>query len=72
MDIQKTVGANIRKYRLEFNISQEELAARMGVDQGYVSKLEAGQKNPTISTIAEAASALNIEPVALFETRKTR
>lgn len=72
MDIQKIVGTNIRKYRLEFNISQEELAARMNVDQGYVSKLEAGQKNPTISTIAEAANALNIDPMSLFETQKTR
>lgn len=72
MDIQKIVGANIRKYRLEFNISQEELAARMDVDQGYISKLEAGQKNPTISTIAEAANALKIQPAVLFETQKGR
>ena len=60
MDIRKTVGANIRRYRIAAGVSQEELAARMGVDQGYVSRLEAGQRNPTITTIGSAAEALGI------------
>lgn len=70
MDIRKTVGANIRRHRLEAAISQEELAARMGVDQGYVSKLEAGQRNPTITTIESAAAALNVDASKLFATRR--
>lgn len=66
MDIRKTVGLNIRKHRMAAGISQEELAARMNVDQGYVSKLEAGQRNPTITTIEGAASALGITTDKLF------
>jgi transcriptional regulator with XRE-family HTH domain len=31
---------NIKKYRDELNISQKELARRIGVDQSYISKLE--------------------------------
>ncbi|TPL00488.1 helix-turn-helix transcriptional regulator [Mesorhizobium sp. B2-4-14] len=67
MEIQKLVGLNIRKHRLNAGISQEEFAARMNVDQAYVSRLEAGQRNPTIKTIGEAASALCVEPAQLFE-----
>lgn len=66
MDICKTVGANIRFYRLKANLSQEDLAASMDVDQGYVSKLEAGQRNPTITTIQSAAMALAVDIEKLF------
>ena len=69
MDVRKTVGANIRRCRMDAGVSQEELAARMGVDQGYVSKLEAGQRNPTITTVANAAKALGIEIDRLFSLK---
>lgn len=42
MDIRRLVGDNVRAYRLRAGLSQEELAARMEVEQGYVSRLEAG------------------------------
>jgi transcriptional regulator with XRE-family HTH domain len=70
MDIRKIVGANIRRLRIEAGIPQEELAARMGVDQGYVSKLEAGQRNPTITTIGNAAKALGIDADRLFTSHR--
>ena len=68
MDIRRLVGENVRTYRLRAGILQEELAARMGVEQGYVSRLEAGSRNPTIVTIWQTAEALGIRPLALFET----
>ena len=45
MDIRRVVGKNVRRYRIEAELSQEELAAGMGVEQGYVSRLEAGKRN---------------------------
>jgi len=48
-------------------MAQEELAALLEVDQAYVSRLEAGQKNATLSTIALAAKALGVEPATLLE-----
>lgn len=69
MDIQKLVGSNIRKQRQAAKISQEELAARMDVDQAYVSRLEAGEKNPTVATLQAAANGLDID-VQLFFANK--
>ena len=69
MDIRRVVGKNVRRYRIEAEISQEELAAGMGVEQGYVSRLEAGKRNPTIVTIWHAAEALGVRPAALFRAR---
>lgn len=69
MDVQKLVGLNIRKQRQAAKISQEELAARMDVDQAYVSRLEAGEKNPTTSTLQAAANALDVEVQVFFAKR---
>lgn len=60
------VGRNIRAVRIAAGISQEELAARMAVDQGYVSSLEAGKRNPTILTVWHASVALGVLPDVLF------
>lgn len=72
MDIRRIVGRNIRTYRLRAGISQEELAGRMGVEQGYVSRLEAGSRNPTVSTIAEAANALGVSAADLLRIEVLR
>ena len=60
-------GVLLQHYRVAAGLSQEELAARMGVEQGYVSRLEAGTRNPTIVTIWHAAQSLGVRPAVLFE-----
>jgi transcriptional regulator with XRE-family HTH domain len=67
MDIRRVVGENVRRYRQIAGLSQEELAARIGVEQGYISRLEAGSRNPTILTIWHASQALKIKPAMLFD-----
>ena len=72
MDIRRSVGENVRRYREAAGLSQEGLAARIGVDQGYVSKLEAGQRNPTIVTVWHVAKALDVKPSDLFQESEPR
>lgn len=74
MDIRRLLGSNVRRYRLSAGLSQEELAARMDVEQGYISNLEAGKRNPTVLTVWHLASALNLTPAQLFQikTQKRR
>jgi len=67
MDIRHTVGNNIRELRKAAGLSQEELAARMDVDQAYISRLEAGEKNPTILTLWHAAQALGCKTQSFFK-----
>ena len=69
MDIRRVGGKNVRRCRIEAELSQEELAAGMGVEQDYVSRLERGGKNPTIVTIWHAAEALGVRSAVLFRTR---
>lgn len=53
-------GERVRHLRLERNLSQEELSLKAGLDRTYVSALERGRRNPTLSTIATVLSALDI------------
>ena len=66
MDVRKIVGMNVRKARLQAGISQEELAGRMGVEQYYVSGLEAGRRNATLVTLWKTAMALGVDAEVLF------
>ena len=68
MDIRETFGSNLRHYRLKAGISQDALAAKMGVDRAHVSAMERGQQNVTIITLWHVAMALDVKPAALLET----
>ena len=68
MDIRETFGSNLRHYRLKAGISQDALAAKMGVDRAHVSAMERGQQNVTIVTLWHVAMALDVKPAALLET----
>jgi transcriptional regulator with XRE-family HTH domain len=66
MDVRKIVGLNVRKARIAAGLSQEELAARMGVEQFYISGLEAGRRNATLVTLWRVAIALELDAAALI------
>lgn len=67
MDIRKLVGANVRRYRLSANLSQEAVAVRMDADRAFVSQIERGGQNATLLTIHHLAEALGVRPVDLFD-----
>ena len=68
MDIRRIIGENIRVRRLAAKLSQEAFAAKVGVEQSYLSGLEAGRRNPTAVTLWHVAIALRIKPGTLFES----
>jgi transcriptional regulator with XRE-family HTH domain len=60
-------AANVRRRRLELELSQEELAERAGVHRTYVGMLERSEKNVTIYNIERIARALQLEPWKLLK-----
>jgi len=62
MDMRKIVGLNLKRYRLAAGLSQEELAARSGLDRTYISGLERFRRNPTVIVLHELASVLSVDP----------
>jgi transcriptional regulator with XRE-family HTH domain len=52
----------LRELRESQFMTQEELAARSGVHQVTISRIELGQVEPRFSTIRRLAKALGVEP----------
>ena len=69
MEVDALIGWNFKRLRVQLGLSQEEAALRLGtIDQGYISQLEAGERNPTGRTIFKLASALGVSTGELFAT----
>ena len=67
MDMRKLVGRNFARLRREKGLTQEEVEARSGFSQQYLSGLERGRRNPTIVTLYELAESLGVSHVELVK-----
>ena len=65
-DARHILATNLRQARLALNMSQEDLAAAAGIDRTYVSGIERGVRNPTITVLARFAYALGTTSAALL------
>lgn len=59
-DDVKKLGENLKKIRLNKNITQIEIAKKLGVDRSFVSNIENAKTNPTLATITNLAKALGV------------
>ena len=66
MKIRKQFGIAVRKKRKELGLSQEDLGLRIGLDQGYVSRIEQGQMNITLDTMEEICKVLDVDVAEMF------
>ena len=67
MDMRRLVGRNFARLRQASGLTQEEIAARSGFSQQYLSDLERGRRNPTVITLYELAQALGASHVELVQ-----
>jgi transcriptional regulator with XRE-family HTH domain len=63
----KKLGVNLKKIRLSKGIRQVKIAKMLGVDRSFVSNIENGKNNPTLSTIANLAKALGVSTNELLK-----
>jgi transcriptional regulator with XRE-family HTH domain len=68
MDMRKLVGRNVKRVRQEKRLTQEQLAELSGFSQQYISGLEQGQRNPTIVSLYELATALGVSHMELVRS----
>ncbi len=75
MDAAAAFGTVLRRLRKAAGLTQEKLALEADVRRTYVSILELGQQQPTLTTILKLAVALRRpagEIVTLVEAELTR
>jgi transcriptional regulator with XRE-family HTH domain len=58
-------GRALRQTRLGAGMSQEQLGLEAGVQRNFISLIELGQNQPTVTTVFKLAKALNISASAL-------
>ena len=66
MSIKELIGSRIKSLRRGKGLTQEALAERIGISSKYLSSIERGKENPTLDTLIQLASALNVELFEIF------
>lgn len=54
-----TLGENIRRKRLEYDMEQQELAKRVGVTKTAICQCESGLRVPSVAVLIGIADALH-------------
>lgn len=67
----KKIGENIRKYRTQKDISQEELAYQAELDRTYISGIERGERNISVITLKKITDVLKIETHKILNGQNT-
>jgi transcriptional regulator with XRE-family HTH domain len=67
MNILTQLGMRIRYLRKQKGMSQLDLSLEAGVNKNYISDLERGSRNPSITLLEKIARALDIDLSTLFK-----
>lgn len=66
MDIVKVFADNLKKYRKETGLSQEQFAEKCGMHRTYISAIECYRRSISLENIQRIADALGIDTYKLF------
>jgi transcriptional regulator with XRE-family HTH domain len=67
MKVEVAFGMALRKRRKQAFLSQESLALQCGLDRTFISALERGIRQPSLSTIFKISKTINISPTQLVK-----
>jgi transcriptional regulator with XRE-family HTH domain len=67
--VAKALARNVRRLRKEKGWAQDELAAKVGVEQMAISLIENSRANPTLETLEALAKSLGVRFGDLFDVR---
>ena len=60
------VGGRVKRLRIQAGLTLDEFAAQSGVSRAMLSKVERGEKSPTLAIIVRIAKGLNVSMSALM------
>lgn len=66
-DILNSFAIQVKKIRLQKNISQEDLAYTSGLSLSQIARIETAKINPTLCTVVVIAKYLNVHPKELLD-----
>lgn len=72
MNIQKTIGKNLKYYRYKSGLSQEKFYEKFGLNYKYLASVERGEVNVSVEFLYTLSKALNIDIREFFNPDETR
>lgn len=64
----KNFGSRIQELRKKNNLTQSELAEKVGLSTNFIGMVERGERNTSVDKIFKLAKAFNISLAQIFET----
>lgn len=68
-DMKVIVGRQVRRLRREAGLTQDVVSERCGIFRTYLSRIESGAANPTVTVLVALAATLNVEVQELFRNQ---
>ncbi len=65
--LETLIGSRVRDRCREIGLTSSQLADRVGLSKGMVSKIENAQVSPSLATISRLAEALEVPVTSLFQ-----
>ena len=65
--MSRRIGKRVATARKAAELTQEQLAAKVGISREYLARLEGGAHEPTLTTIVKVARALGVTPGSLID-----
>jgi transcriptional regulator with XRE-family HTH domain len=72
MKLQEIVGERIAHLRKEKKISQQKFSYEANIERTYLTHIEKGRKNISLSTLEKIINALEISPKEFFSVNEFR
>ena len=69
-ELMLQLGGNVQRLRVKHGWTQEHFAELAGLDLSYAQRVERGEINLTLSSLATFADALGVQPGALLRAGK--
>jgi len=66
-DLQRIFGRNLRRYRQDRGLSQEDFADTLGVHRTYMGGVERGERNLTLRSVERLAARIGMPPLDLLQ-----
>lgn len=65
--IKQIIGKTVKAIRMKQGLSQEDLAHECDVDRSYISMIEVGRNEPSVTKIFDLCKGLKIKPSDFFK-----
>jgi transcriptional regulator with XRE-family HTH domain len=65
--IKRVIGKTVKAIRIKQGLSQEDLAHECNVDRSYISMIEVGRNEPSVTKIFDLCQGLKIKPSDFFK-----